>query len=303
MEVLDFYDLDLGDYIKYLKDSGKKPYPFVLISGRRGLGKSYLGRDIVYHFRTHEKVICFSGSEVANGDWRGDCPACDNGLGASAGHTCRIPPGCIHTGYDSAVLKRVVDAHKLEFEQKGDAAGRLLVLLDDISMDADLLNKCKTLKFLAMVGRHFQITVICITQYILDLQPKLRRQATMFFTLGEDDDAVVKNLKREFFSCLGTERQVRSAMQTLTDNHGCMVKVDSSSKDVKDMVFRYKARDRGQYQCGSNVFRTWVIRHTLTPREQLLRSGGAVKAVKNPKKSTRVRVHDKTGRVYIDSLK
>jgi hypothetical protein len=294
----DYYDLDLGHYLNYLRDSGKKPYPFILISGRRGLGKSFLARDIVSYFRDYEKVLCFCGSEMANGDWRGDCDACDGELGASAHHTCRFPPGTIHPTYNPTVMGRVVDAHKKEFEKKGDACGRLLIVLDDISMDADILNKCKTLKLVAVMGRHFKITCLIITQFIYDMQPKLRRQATMFFTLGETDDAVVKALKREFFSCIGTEKVVQKVMTVLTDDFGCMVKVDTSSKAVKDMVFRYKAKNRGHYTVGSHEFRCWVIRHTLTQRERNRRDGIDVADMK--KGQIRVRVHDKTGKIYLD---
>jgi len=232
-----FYDLDIGRYLDYLRDSGKKPYPFILIAGRRGLGKSFLARDIVYHFKDYEKVICFCGSEMANGDWRNGCDACDKELGISAHHTCRLPPGTIHPRYNSTIIGNVVANQMKEFTEKGDACTRLLIILDDISMDAELLNKCKTLKQIAMMGRHFKITCVVITQYIMDLQPKLRRQATMFFCLGETDDAVVKALKREFFSCLGTEKQVQKIMMVLTDDFGCMVKVGTSSKAVKDTVF------------------------------------------------------------------
>jgi hypothetical protein len=297
-EAQHFYDLDIGQYLNYLRDSGKKPYPFVLIAGRRGLGKSFLARDIVWYFRNYEKVLCFCGSEVANGDWAAECEACEKELGASASHTCRIPPACIHPQYNPTIIGKVVQAQMKEFTEKGDACGRLLIILDDVSMDAEILNKCKTLKQIAMMGRHFKISCIVITQYIMDLQPKLRRQATMFFTLGETDDAVIKALKREFFSCLGTEKTVQKIMMVLTDDYGCMAKVDTSSKAIKDMVFRYKAKDRGQYQIGSKEFRNWVMRHTLTSREIDQRSFQETN--KQKKGQVHVKVHDKTGRVYIN---
>ena len=121
----------------------------------------------------------------------------------------------------------------------------------------------------------------------------------MFFTLGETDDAVVKALKREFFSCIGTERVIQKAMIALTDDYGCMVKVDTSSKNVKNMVFRYKAKDRGQYKIGSQSFRDYIFKHhdKAEKSKQGVPSDGKV----NKNSKTRIRVYkDKGKKAYID---
>ncbi len=297
---LNFYDINIGEYLTYLETSGKKPFPFILISGRRGLGKSFLSRDIVWNFRHYEEVLCVSGSEVANGDWRGPCDACDKGLRSRGHHTCRFPQGVIYSAFNSKHLEAVVNKHKRKFIKKGAAqCPRLLVVLDDISMDADLLNKCKTLKFIATMGRHFNITLICITQYIRDLVPKLRRQATMFFTMGETDDAVVRALKTDFFSCIGTDKVVQKTLVALTNNYGCVVKVDTSSKNVRKMVFRFKAVEREHYTVGSTKFRNWIFDHTKTEAERLQEEENEAAMATAPK-GTRIRVTNKKGKVYID---
>ena len=119
----------------------------------------------------------------------------------------------------------------------------------------------------------------------------------MFFSMGETDDAVVKKLKEEFFSILGSVKTVQRIMNVLTDDYGTVVKVDTSSKNVKEMIYRYKAKDRGQYQVGSKAFRDYIFSKTMTQQEILAKKGSVKPAQAASKNTIRIRVHDKNGRV------
>ncbi|BCU03004.1 hypothetical protein [Pandoravirus japonicus] len=194
-----------------------------LIVGKRGTGKSILLKDL----------LCSRGN------------AWDVVVGMSPTPESRdmlremFPASCIHDGYDSSIVERIVATARALCHV--GIHPRVLLVLDDCMFDARVL-KSTIMRDLHMNARHLGIEVYNIVQYVMDVPKALRSQIDYVFALREPQRAYRENLYKNFFGIFPTYDEFSAAFDACTEeNYACMV-VDSTAKTnaVEDSVFWYR---------------------------------------------------------------
>lgn len=215
----------------------------VVIIGKRGSGKSYLTKDILYHHRDIPLGTVISGTEVANG-YYGDF----------------VPKMLIHDEYSDEIMERIFKRQKkLVKAQKrkgGEIDPRVFLIFDDCLDDRGSWANSKHIRSIFMNGRHFKIFYLLIMQYPLGIGPNLRTNVDYTFILHENNYNNRKRLHENYAGVFPDLNMFCEALDVCTQDHGCMV-IDNTVKTSNplDGVFWYKASDHDDFKmCPESVW-------------------------------------------------
>ena len=224
--------------------------------GKRGSGKSYLTKNILYHFRKRiPHVVVFSSSEDCNGFY-----------------SDFVPPAFIHTELDLNVLQSIFDAQskviadnrayckkkKVKYKEH-TFQDNLLIIIDDFMHDSKKFTST-IMKNIAFNGRHCNITFLFNIQYVMLLPPQYRSQTDICFMYKEVINANKKRLYDYYAGMFGSLSEFLSVFSNLTNNYEVMVikmtNLDSecASGGIENMVFWYKADKVPEFKIGSRHF-------------------------------------------------
>jgi hypothetical protein len=220
----------------------------VVMIGKRGTGKSFLIKDLLYHHQDIPLGIVVSGTEGANEFYKNI-----------------VPPQFIHpkvtddllgniTSRQSKITKRVKKEENLYGSTKIDP--RMFLILDDCLYD-DSWAKKVDIRGYFMNGRHYKMLFIITMQYPLGIPPALRTNIDYVFILREN---INKNKERIFESYAGifpTYNLFSQVMDQCTENYECLV-IDNTSKSNKleDVVYWYKGEEHEDFKLGLSQF--WI---------------------------------------------
>lgn len=207
----------------------------VVVVAKRGSGKSFLVRDIMYHKRHMPDGIVFSATEESNSFWSN-----------------HIPDSYIYDGFDSATLEAFVKRQKKRARHGSQAPSFLM--LDDCAFDKSF-TKDKALRSIFFNGRHWRILLIMTLQYALDLTPDMRSNVDFVFVLRENIIQNRERLYRNFFGIFATFDAFCSVLDQTTENYECLV-LDNTvqSNRIEDCVFWYKAEEHPRFRVGSDSY-------------------------------------------------
>jgi hypothetical protein len=220
-----------------LKDDG-----VVVMIGKRGSGKSYLTKDLLYHKRDIPTGTVISGTEIANGFY-GDF----------------VPKIFIYEEYEESIMENLFKRQKklLRKIQKGKKLDiRVFLIFDDCLDDNKGWKNSKYIRGVFMNGRHFKILYILIMQYPLGIGPNLRTNIDYVFILR---DPIVSNrlrLYKNFAGMFPSFEIFCTTMDQCTENYECMV-IDNTKKSNKleDLVFWYKASGHEDFKlCSEEIW-------------------------------------------------
>jgi|TARA_B110000261_G_scaffold161399_1_gene202772 hypothetical protein len=220
----------------------------VVLIGKRGTGKSFLVKDLLYFHTDLPIGTVVSGTESAN-RFYGDF----------------VPNAFIHDEVDPQLVQNIITRQKIVMkkknkEQKTYGTSRIdpraFIILDDCLYDNSWA-KDKNIRSIFMNGRHLKLFFIITMQYPLGIPPNLRTNIDYVFILREN---IVANRKRIFENYAGmfpSFEVFSQVMDQCTENHECLViNNTSSSNKLEDCVFWYKGEKRDTYQLGSKQF--WI---------------------------------------------
>jgi len=220
-----------------LKDDG-----VVVMIGKRGSGKSYLTKDILYYKRDIPIGTVISGTEIANGFY-GDF----------------VPKIFIYDEFDESIMENLFKRQKklLKKMKKGHQIDpRVFLIFDDCLDDNKGWKNSKYIRGVFMNGRHFKILYILIMQYPLGIGPNLRTNIDYVFLLREP---IVSNRKRLYENFAGMFPSFEIFCTTLdqcTENYECLV-IDNTKKSNKleDLVYWYKASAHPDFKlCSDSIW-------------------------------------------------
>ena len=220
----------------------------VVLIGKRGTGKSFLVKDLLYYHTDLPIGTVVSGTESAN-RFYGDF----------------VPNAFIHDEVSSDLIKNVITRQKIVMQKKNKEEKtygssridpRSFVILDDCLYDNSWA-KDKNIRAIFMNGRHLKLFFIITMQYPLGIPPNLRTNIDFVFILREN---IVGNRKRIYENYAGMFPSFdvfSQVMDQCTENYECLV-IDntSSSNKLEDTVFWYKGDKHEDYQLGSKQF--WI---------------------------------------------
>lgn len=208
----------------------------VLLIGKRGSGKSYLARDILYQKRHFPVGRVVSGTEYVN-----------------EYYSHFIPRLLIASEHNDNIIQNIMDRSQLikkknnKIIRKGGKESDLMnrssfIVYDDALDDAGRWKKSKQIKSLFFNGRHFSIFFLLIMQYPLGIGPSLRANVDYIFLLRATSHQIKRRLYECYAGMFDNYDDFSQAFNALTENYGCMViNNKTTSMNLTDQVFYYHA--------------------------------------------------------------
>jgi hypothetical protein len=215
----------------------------VVFIGRRGTGKSWLIKDLMWHKQKFPIGTVISGTE-----------------GANAFYSSIVPSLFIHEEFNSAIISNVLkrqDAITKQIRKEMEVRGgspldrRAFVVMDDCMYDNKWISD-KYIRSLFMNGRHYGLLYILALQYVMGIPPVLRGQVDYVFILRENQVSARKRIFEQFAGIFPTFELFCQIMDQCTENYECLVIHNGSKTNrIEDCVFWYKAATRPDFKIGS----------------------------------------------------
>jgi len=220
----------------------------ICMLAKRGSGKSFLIRDLMYYHSDIPIGTVISPTESSN-KFFGDF----------------VPGVFIHDEYAPGIIENINKRQKMIMQKVNEEEAiygqtkidpRTFVILDDCLYDNSWVRD-KNMRSIFMNGRHSKILFAFTSQFPLGIPPSLRTNIDYVFILREN---IVSNRKRIYDHYAGmfpTFDVFCQVLDQVTQNFECMV-IDNTAKSNKleDQVFWYKAETRPQFRIGAPQF--WI---------------------------------------------
>ena len=219
-----------------------------LFIGRRGTGKSWLIKDLMWHKQKFPIGTVISGTE-----------------GANAFYSTIVPSLFIHEEFNSSIISNVLKRQDMLTKQirkeealRGGSAldRRSFIVMDDCMYDNRWITD-KYIRSLFMNGRHFGLLYILALQYVMGIPPVLRGQVDYVFILRENQVSARRRIYEQFAGIFPSFELFCQIMDQCTENYECLVIHNGSKTNrIEDCVFWYKAQTRPDFKIGSREH--WV---------------------------------------------
>ena len=214
--------------------------PVICIIGKRNTGKSEVIRSLLYYNNTIPCGIVISPTETGN-----------------KFYSEFSPDSFIHHQFDPELMERVMKRQRKRVTKNGKIqSNNFFVILDDCMYESKEICGNKQIKEIFRNGRHFQITIIVTTQYVMDLPVALRSNVDYVFCMRENNVANIERLYRSFFGIFQTKQSFSEAFSVVTENYGSIVCDNlSRSNRIDKCIFWFCALyPCPQFRTGSNHF-------------------------------------------------
>lgn len=219
--------------------------PSIVMIAKRGSGKSFITRDIIYHYRHIPGGVVIAPTDRMNSFYK-----------------FFFPDLYIHYDIKDVILKKILLRQTIMIEKaknkkkvgkKVDPSG--ILIMDDCLSKKKTWSKDENILEILMNGRHYRLTYILTMQTPLGISPELRLNFDYIFLLKEDSTINKKKLYDNYASMFGTLREFESVFAKCTEDYRSMV-IDNRkpSDNIKDKVFWFKAKDR-KFSFGSGKFK------------------------------------------------
>lgn len=220
----------------------------VVIIAKRGSGKSFLIRDLLYHHRDMSGCVIVCPTEHINKFYSDICPQT-----------------FIYDAFDPTLIPRIFK-RQTYINDKNDIRKRygkpllnnnICLLFDDMMASSATWLKDPGVIDMFMNGRHYKNTMFLISlQYSLGIPTHMRSNVDYVFLLGENFTNNKQKLHKHYAGMFPREREFIDVFDQVTDNYGCMV-IDNKSRsnNIQDTVFWYKAVKRPNFTIGNTHFK------------------------------------------------
>jgi len=232
--------------------------PVVVFIGKRGMGKTFLVRDLLYYHQDVPIGVVIAGTEEGNGYFGK-----------------MVPKLFIHNEYNTAIIENILKRQKsvlkqvkkeMDMYKKSTIDSRAFVILDDCLYDG-AWTRDKMMRLLFLNGRHWKVMLIITMQYPLGVPPMLRTNIDYVFILREPYIANRKRIYENYAGMFPTFESFCQVMDQCTENYECLV-INNTSKSNKlvDQVFWYKADTHNDFKLGSKEF--WELSKDINSDEE-----------------------------------
>jgi len=212
----------------------------ILFIGKRNTGKSFLVKDIMYHFRNLPVGVVISPTERANRFFENF-----------------VPNMLIYDAYDAGIVQKFVDRQSKITDQftnekkkygRSDLDPRAFLILDDCLYDKTWPTD-PNIRFLFMNGRHVKTFFLITMQYPLGIPPHLRANVDYVFILRENQIKQRERIYQQYAGMFHSFDAFNSVLDQTTENYECLV-IDNKvqSNKLEDQVYWYKASDHNNFQ-------------------------------------------------------
>lgn len=224
--------------------------PSIIMIAKRGSGKSWITKAIIYKYTDIPVGVIISPTEK------------DNPFFVDF-----FPDTFIFYSYESKILRKLLLRQKIvlkkarEKKEKGKFIDpRALVVMDDCLASKGTWAKDPLVSELLFNGRHRQITYILTMQFPLGITPELRGNFDYVFLLAEDTTSNLKRIYEHYAGMFPDFNSFRQVFRQLTEDYGAMViKNRGSRTNLFDKIAFYKAPNlkNTTLDFGCKQFRTY----------------------------------------------
>jgi len=219
----------------------------VAMIGRRGGGKSYLVKDLLYYKRDVPIGSVISASEGSN-RFYGDL----------------MPNLFIHEEFSPEIIANLVKRQKIvtkKMKQQQAMYGKsnidpyAFLIMDDMMYDAPRWIKDISIKDIFMNGRHFNLMFLITMQFSIQIPPAFRSQIDFVFIAKETFISNRRRLYEHYAGMFPTFEIFCQVMNQCTENYECLV-IDNTCKsgNVSDICSWYKADSHPPFKLGAPEF-------------------------------------------------
>lgn len=226
----------------------------MVIIGHKATGKSTLMRDLIYrlHCKGYPRIVVFSGTEEGN-DFFSRC----------------VPKAYIHNGMDLEKFKNIIDIQRKIVSSCREAEAqlgrstnidtRLVIILDDL-MYKKAMTRSEIFGELFMNGRHWNISIILSTQYLMLLDIACRANVDYLLVLREMIPKNRQKLYDNFFGIFPKKQDFYNVLDACTKNYEALV-LDNTNPNIQieKCIFWYRAQyDLPPFTFGTHRFQSWA---------------------------------------------
>ena len=219
----------------------------IAMIAKRGSGKSFLTRELLFHKRHIPTTIAISKTERLN-RFYGDF----------------IPDIYIYENYSNELLSKIYSRQSRIFEDnerrvkdgKKPKDDRMMLIMDDCMSSKGSWVKEEPILELFFNGRHHHLSFILTMQYSLGIPPEMRSNFDYIFLLAEDFTNNRKRLYEHYAGMFPDFASFNDAFSVLTEDYGCMVinnKIHTT--DITEKVFWFKAKETPNFTMGSKKYK------------------------------------------------
>jgi len=232
------------------------PHSVILLVGKRETGKSVTAQVICNYFKWIPRGVVNCTTDLTNPIWSERVPRCYV--------FPRFEPDSIKKLMNDQIrlrnkIKREIWAR--EGKKRKLKKGELpyaFIIFDDCGFDKRFRSD-ETLKELLLNGRHLNILVVIILQYVMDVHPALRGNADFIFLFAEKSGMTREKLYKNFGSVLPNQRTFNQVLAVATRNFGALVidNKSNSSMKISDSIAYFKADlgvAEGNFRMGCREF-------------------------------------------------
>jgi hypothetical protein len=198
-----------------------------VLLGARNTGKTSFLIDFLFHIKDKiPTAVVFCPTEGGNNTYKQ-----------------MFPGSFIYGQVTTEHLERLIKRQK-EVAQNpppGVTDTKLLIIFDDCMSDKKAMSS-PLIKWIFMNGRHYNIMIVVLVQYCMDLIPSCRQNADYVVVMQEDDQSVKIKLFQQYFGIFPTKELFLAAMTKFTHAYGVLVlnkRIRSTLACEK--IFWYKA--------------------------------------------------------------
>lgn len=221
------------------------PNPSIVMIAKRGSGKSYITRDIIYHYRHIPGGVVISPTDRMSSFFK-----------------FFFPDLYIHYDIKETILKKIlvrqsimIDKAKKKKRQGRKVDPSAILIMDDCLSQKKSWAKDQSIIEILMNGRHYHLTYILTMQTPLGITPDLRLNFDYIFLLKEDSTINKKKLWDNYASMFPSLAAFEKVFAKCTEDYRSMV-IDNRkpSDNIQEKVYWFKAKDR-KFSFGSRTFK------------------------------------------------
>lgn len=239
-----------------------------VVLGKRRTGKSHLVRDIISKIYDRYPTVIVSTGTRFNGFWQEI-----------------MPEEYVHEGFDEDLIRRIMAEQEKKInerrrhvenkQQEEDASEdtftygerdhanandikkniNLLYILDDVASE-EHLHSSLALGAMFTKGRHYNISVWLLSQYVYAMSPAIRGNVDYAFIMHQSQRRSKEAIADEFMSQIPRRRDAAALMSKATPGYQCLVINNAKNTDeLMETLSTYTAAEESpNYAVGDDEY-------------------------------------------------
>lgn len=218
-----------------------RDFSTIIFCGGRRTGKSFCMRDVVYYLRKRiYDCYVFSGTRDEDHPWEKYTPE-----KYVTNVQSEFPNNDLQMKLDNQKFrKQIAEAHKVPCPAS-------MIVFEDLEFLAKPMWKSQSIRETFLNGRWDKIFAVAAVQYLNKIELSIRSMMDYAVFMMENNMSIRERIWKQFCGIMPSMAEFEAVFMRCTEDHKCLV-VDcrSTSYKVNEVLFWYKASDRGFFQLG-----------------------------------------------------